>query len=178
MKLLKCNEKISSYKLPIIKVISCSLLIVLIISLNSILPIDNHFWNELKNIVAAIVVALSVLCIYISFCEMLLLSERRELAKVEIKKAMKSSKFCSVDRILSLLEANDIIEILIISNQQIIKLGASSDSHPWSSQFFDKKYYIDDFDCIEIEEIKEKLNSYSVDAKVQVVTIDGISPNK
>ena len=50
--------------------------------------------------------------------------------KINIENARTYSEIYSVDCVLSLLEKNDIIEILIASGDQIIKLGASSDSHP------------------------------------------------
>ena len=97
--------------------------------------------------------------------------------KINIEKARTYSKTHHVDYILSLLEENDIIEISILSNDQIIKLGASSDCHPGSSHFFDKNYYINSKKGITIEELRGIINNYSTNSKVCVVAIDGIPPN-
>ena len=108
---------------------------------------------------------------------MVLLNERRTKANIDAKVVAEYGKYCSVDYILSLLESNDIIDILIISNNQLIRLGASADSRPGSSKFFDKNFYINDRDNVTIEDLKETINTYSVNGKVCVVAIDDVSPS-
>ena len=65
---------------------------------------------------------------------------------------------------------------LIISNKQVIKLGATSDSHPGNSMFFDKCYYIDNQNDITIENLKNRIIDYSINNKICVIAIDGIPP--
>lgn len=177
MKLFRCDENIKTYKFPAIKIVLCSLLVVLLISRNYLIHINNSLWKTIIDLVCFQVVILSILCIYLSVGEMILLNERKKEDKINIEKARTYSKTHHVDSILSLLEENDIIEISILSNDQIIKLGASSDCHPGSSHFFDKNYYINSKNGITIEELRGIINNYSTNSKVCVVAIDGIPPN-
>jgi hypothetical protein len=138
--------------------------------------INNSFWNFIIAIASFLIGMLSILCIYVSIGEMILLNERKNKDKINIEKAMKNGKYYSVDYVLSLLEKNDIIDMLILSKDQIIKLGASSDCNPGSSSFFDKEYYVNDKNNVTVEELNEMINFYSTDSKVFVVAIDGVPP--
>ena len=111
MKLFRCDENIKTYKFPAIKIVLCSLLVVLLISRNYLIHINNSLWKTIIDIVCFQVVILSILCIYLSIGEMILLKERKKEDKINIEKARTYSKTHHVDYILSLLEENDIIEI-------------------------------------------------------------------
>ena len=176
MKPFRCDKNIKTYKIPVIKIVLCSLIVVLLISRNYLIHINSLLWNTAIGIVCFQVVGLSILCIYLSICEIILLNDRKKEDKVNIENARLHSRTYSVDHILSLLEKNDIIEISIISNAQIIKLGASSDCCPGNSHFFDKSYYINNNDAT-IEELREIINNYSTNSKVCVISIDGVPPN-
>lgn len=177
MKLFRCDKNIKTYKIPVIKIILCGLLVVLLISRNYLIHINNSLWKTIINIVCFQVVILSILCIYFSVAEIILLNERNKEDRMNIENARTYSKTYYVDYILSLLEENDIIDISILSNDQIINLGASSDCHPGSSHFFDKNYYINNKNDITIEELREIINHYSTNSKVCVIAIDGVPPN-
>ena len=128
-------------------------------------------------IIGCIVVVASAFCIYMAIAEMILLHERRLESGIDIELAISNSKNYATDYIISLMQKNDIIEFLIVSNNKIIKLGASSNSHNGSSKFFDKRYYISDQENITIEVLSEVINKYSIDGKICVIKIDGMSPN-
>lgn len=177
MKLFSCDENITTYKIPVIKIVLCSLLIVLLISRNYFIHINNTLWKTIIDIVCFQAGILSILCIYLSVGEMLLLNERKKEDKINIENAKMHSKIYSVDCILSLLEENDIIELSILSNDQTVKLGASSDCRPGNTLFFDKNYYIGNKNNISIEELRETILHYSTDSKVCVIAIDGVPPN-
>lgn len=176
IKLFRCNKNIRTYKIPVIKIVLCCLLVALLISRNYFIHINSSFWNTIIGIVCFQMVILSILCIYLSVGEIILLNEHKNDAQININNAMTHCKTHSVDYILSLLERNDIIEISILSDDQIIKLGASSDSHPGSSYFFDKNYYVNNKNNITIKELREVINNYSTNGKICVIAIDGASP--
>ena len=179
MKIFKCDENITSYKIPILKIISCSFLIaLLLIGRIYFFRIDNLFVDSIVGIACALIIILCVLCIYISSGEMLLLHERRVYSTADIKKLISKSKNYPIAIVLSLLEENDIIEFSIVWENQIVTFGVASDSQNGSSRFFDKTYYFNNFnDCIPIEEFKDKLNSYSLNGELCVIAIDGMPPN-
>ena len=176
--MFRFNENIKSYKIPIIKMIVCSLLIVLLCSRGYFVHINNDFWNTVVNIVCILIGFLSMWVSFVSFFDMIELSDRREALKKDIETALKRSKKFSLEYILALLEENDIIEIVYLSDNQINKIGASSDSRRGSSKFFDKKFYINDLDSVSSEELKDKLDEDSIDGEIIVAAIDGVPANK
>lgn len=177
MKLFRCDKKIETYKFPAIKIVLCSLLVVLLISRNYLIYINNSLWKTIIDIVCFQVVILSILCIYLSVGEIILLNERKKEGKINIENDRKHSKTYSVDYILSLLEKNDIVEISILSKDQIIKLGASSDCYPGRSHFYNKNYYVNNKNDITIEELRGIINNYSTKGKVCIIAIDGVLIN-
>lgn len=173
----RCNENIKSYRYPVWKIVLCMAFIVLLTGRNYIVSIDNTVLNVFVKIVCFGFVITSVLCIYISVAEIILLHERREKASINAKTITAYSKDYSVDDILSLLMMNDIIEITIVSDNQIFKVGASSDCRPDSSRFFDKRYYINTTDYETIDNLKEVIFSNCKDGKLCVIAIDGVFSN-
>lgn len=172
--MFKCDESITSYTRPIFKIICCCILIVLLINR---WDFNNSYINVFLTVVGFVVMILAILRIYLSFAEMLLLHERRTEAKIGINKAMKYSEEYTVENIISILGKNDIVDILILVKNQIIKLESSSENFPESSEFINKKYSIDEH-FVELEEIKEKLTAFTVNDKICVISIDGLPPSK
>ena len=183
MKWFEIDENIKSYTPPVLKAALSVLSIVLLVlsfPLTRHISENHPFVGIVISIVNVAIVLISVLRIYLSFGEVLLLAERREEAQkadLNTKVAATKGKNVSVASIISLLESNDIIEIWIVANNQNIKLGASSDSKQGSSKFFDKAFYIGDNDNIIIEDLRKTLDNYAVEGKVCVFEIDGVSPN-
>ena len=178
MRILKCDTSIKSYTYPIVKLVLSSLLIVVLIERGHFYTINSPFWKVVEGALVVAVLVLSVLCIYISLCEVLLLYERNKKEKKDLEKAMARSKNLSVSYILSLLEDNDIVEILIAYEQRIIAVMASSDSRHGSSKFFDKQYAIDDEEYLEFATFKEALLPYAIDGAFCVIEIDGVPANR
>ena len=168
--------KVKSYLIPVLKIALSILLIALVICRNHFIHINNSIWNTIISVVCFLIVILLVLSIYLSVGEMILINECRAESTLDANIAISYGKSYSIDYVLDLLESNDIIEILIISNKQVIKLGATSDSHPGNSMFFDKCYYIDNQNDITIENLKNRIIDYSINNKICVIAIDGIPP--
>ena len=83
-----------------------------------------------------------------------------------------------LERIVQLSKENDIMEFEIMVNQDVIKVGASSDCKFSSSVFFDKRYYIGKTEFLTAEEFEKELLPYTTDGKINVITIDGIKAEK
>ncbi len=171
--MFKCDESITSYTRPIFKIICCCVLIVLLINRRNF---NNSYIDGFLTIVGVVATILAILRIYLSFAEMFLLYERRAESKINIKKAIKHSQEYSVEHIVSLLELNDIIDISIVFKNRIIKLESSSENLPGSSEFINKKYSIDKH-FIVLEELKEKLMTFTVNDKICVISIDDLPPS-
>lgn len=157
-----------------LKIVFSSSLIILWISGSQLISINISWMDMVIRIAGAQIVILGVLCIYSSIGDMILLKERRETVKINIETEKKFSKNRSVKYIQSLLETNDIIEISILSNNCIVKLGASSECNPGNSLFFNKSYYIDDRSFDSMEDLEKVLNSFSIKGEICVLKIDGV----
>lgn len=178
MRILKCDTSIKSYTYPIVKLVLSSLLIVVLIERGHFYTINSPFWKVVEGALVVAVLVLSVLCIYISLCEVLLLYERNKKGKKDLEKAMARSKNLSVSYILSLLEDNDIVEILIAYEQRIVTVMTSSDSRHGSSKFFDKRYHIEDKSYTDFTEFKQAIIPYANDGAFCVIEIDGIHADR
>ena len=176
MKIFKCDTSIKNYRYPIAKIVLSCLLIALLVMRGCFFSISSGFWKLATGILGAQIVVLSVLCIYISFAEMLLLYERRE--KKHFGKAISQSRVFSVSYILSLLEANDIVEILLACDNRIITVMASSDNRQGSAKFFDKRYHIGDSTFTEFADFKEAIIPYAIGGEFCVIEIDGVPANR
>ena len=177
MKLFKCNDTITSYKYPILKIIFSVVLIILLISRDYFIGIDSVVWDVVITVVTFPIFIICVLCIYLAFGEMLLLSERRANTKKDINIAVKNGKYYHVNSILSLIEANDILDVTIFSNNQMINLGVSSETRSDNSRFFNRSYYVDKQDPISFDTLKEFLTACSIEGKVFVIAIDNMTPD-
>lgn len=176
MKIFRINENINSYWRPILKMVISIILVVIVLCLNS------HFQNEktiTRVVVGAICVVLiigSVLCIYLSMAEILIAHDNRTKNVKDIDAVVGKSKLYSTDEIVSIVNDNDIIALKIISNGEIIEIGASADNKPGSSAFFDKLYYIDDKEFEHIDDFGKNLQAFSDNGNVVVISIDDCPP--
>ncbi|MBR2342746.1 MAG: hypothetical protein IKA64_00660 [Clostridia bacterium] len=178
MRIFKVDEKIDSYTAPLLKVVFSALLIAALLAIRIWVPISSPVWDAIVGVASAMLMLLLVLRIALSFCEMLLLSERREKANLDIQAAIKKSKKCSVDYVISLLESNDIIDVAIFLGGRVVRFGASSDSRQGESRLFGKQYYIDDKSDVAIETVRETLDKYSENDELCVISIDGLIPRR
>lgn len=183
MKWFELDENIKSYTPPVLKA-ALSVLSIVLLFLS--FPLTRHisenypFVDIVIKIVNVAILYISVLRIYISFGEILALAERREKTKkaaMNPKVAAKKGKCASVNGIISLLDSNDIIEFLIVADEKIIELGATSDSKQGSAKFFNKKFYLGDNEDISIEGLREALEKRSKNGKICILEIDGVSPD-
>ena len=178
MRIFKVDEKIVSYTAPVLKAVVSVLLIAVMLAIRIWAPISSPEWDVIIGVASAMLMLLLVLRIALSFCEMLLLSERREKSNLDIQAAIKKSKKCSVDYVVSLLESNDIIDVAIFWGGRVVCFGASADSHQGESRLFGKQYYIDDKSDVAIKIVRETLEKYSENNEICVISIDGVTPRR
>ena len=73
-----------------------------------------------------------------------------------------------------MIEKEDILEVEIKVQEEIVKIGCTSDNKWSTNEFFDKVYYCDDTEYETIEAFRKALNTYEIDGMLEVVSIDGI----
>lgn len=174
MNLFACNMHLKSYTYPIVKILICIIVIIILINRNYIVYIEKTYLNIVVGLICAIVGMMCILCVYISFAEIICVSEKRGSTEISSRIFAEKAKNISVDEVLSLVKNNDIIEIDIIFDNALIKMGTSSDCNYGSSKFFDKLYYIGSEEFIELDKFKLSLNKYSINDLITVLKIDGI----
>ena len=183
MNLFRCNDSLNSFGYPIFKIISCILIIIigLLVSIyrDRIFHINTTMFRTIVSLFSCCVIITSVLCIYISCAEMILISEKRHKEELLINARVVSGRAYLIDDIVSLVHENYSIEILIAtdkSRNNIIEVGSRSDLKPGTSIFFNKTYYIEDNEYKDELDFKKALLPYMMEDRTLIVlTIDGIT---
>ena len=178
MSVFKVKKDTDSYSYPIIKIIAFIILIAGSIVVRCSVHIANSGLNTAAGIITVLIVCLSVLCVYLSFAEIIVLHERRKNAKEENGVFSGKTKDVSVTRIVELATKNDIIDIRALSKGKVIKLGASADQKTGHGGFFDKEYYIEDKAFSDPASFDSELQIISENGNLSVVSIDGVEPEK
>lgn len=136
--------------------LSISLPILYIFTLFVILPLF---------LLTKIIVSVTELC---EVCE-----EKKQLNN---KKSV--GKMFTIDEITSILTREDIIEFKQKKDGKLIKFGVSSDFDKTKSTFYDKRYYIQDQEYFDINDMEKRLLELSDDGKnVLIHFLDDISIN-
>ena len=174
MKLIRVDDSINSYTIPIIKTIGFIVLSGIILVVRLHVHIEHFIVNHVVGIISAITIMFSFYCIIIAISEMLLLSDRREIYKMDYNKALARGTFFSFEYVYTLLIKNDIVDVLLLSDKKVIRLGASSKCRRNSSEFYNKHYYIDKQNDASLEVIKETIKNSSSDKGIFVIQIDGV----
>ena len=174
MNIFQYNENPKSYTCPVVKTIIFISLIIANVCKGYFIQIDNKIAYGIVAVLSGIIGIISIYCATISLLEIGAVYENRHEEKTSPKKAKETGKPYSVDKIISMAEENDIIEILIVANGKILEIGSSSDNEVGSAKFFDKRYYIDKKEYENIDDFKSALMPYSAGDKISVYAIDGI----
>ncbi|MBR5310475.1 MAG: hypothetical protein IKU42_05080 [Oscillospiraceae bacterium] len=98
--------------------------------------------------------------------------------KVKPAKRKSKTRELSIADIIKLSRENDIIEIKAIINNEYILLGSSSECKTIGYEFYNKIYYIEEKEFETIEAFECELNVLLPDRSIEVVKIDGVSPEK
>mgnify|MGYP004502156411 FL=1 len=176
MKFFRVNGNINSYWLPILKIVISIILIVIVLCLNSHFRDEKTITRVVAGAICVVLIIGSVLCIYLSVAEVLIAHDNRTKNVKDIDAIVEKSRLYSTEEIVSIVNDNDIIALRIISNGEIIEIGASADNKPGSSVFFDKLYYIGDREFEHIGDFEKNLQALSDNGKVVVISIDDCPP--
>lgn len=178
MNIFRLNDSLKTYTYSIIKIFICVALIPVIINRVHIFHyvIENEVVDFIESLLCAAIGIACIFCIYISAAEMIVTSENRAKERALSDSIIAKSKNYAVDEIVSMAEANDIIEIQIVSANRAVKIGSSSDCEIGSSKFFDKQYYIGEETFESIDDFKSKLLAYAINGQISVALIDDLAP--
>lgn len=174
MKIFRLNSSLTSFVYPIIKIVACIFLTVFCISRNRIFHIPPAWGNGLVTIFSTAIVILSILCFYISVCELFCVAENRK----NMRPNHVPTKQILLFDILTMSKENDIIEIEVQKGGVLLALGASAVNDYGSSRFSDKKYYIGETKYESFEEFVVNLQKIFPAGYVQAFRIDGIPCSK
>ena len=167
-KLFSIQPGLTSVTYPIVKMIIALLVIVLAFVISMHFTISAIWVVFLIRLICVVALFASVLRIYISIGELIIVHENKKGSMAQLGKTFK------MEYVISLVEKNDIVEIEIKTQGQVIRIGASSDCKQGSSVFFDKKYYIGDDEYETLELFEKALPHYAANGELRVITIDGI----
>ena len=95
------------------------------------------------------------------------------------KKAVDTSDAESIafSAIMKLLSESDILELELLHNGAVLKIGVSSDyDHRRNPEYFDKRYYIADTEYLSPAVFSRALASMSTQTMLTVLRIDGAAP--
>ena len=168
-------EDVSSYRYPIVKLITSAIIVVAACNRTCIFERLNVKAGPVVNILFAIVGVAAIRCIYTGIAEIAIYHE--ESHKRHSGKKKKPTHLYSVEALGKMIEENDIIEIVVQYGEQQIEIGASAESDRSSGEFYNKEYYIEDQGFGSFREFDQKLaGMFPNGTQIPVVTIDGIAP--
>lgn len=180
MNIFKVNVGLSSYTYPIVKIIIAIIIIALLITRSSYIHINDKTASMVIVIVSFIIGCMSIFSIYISFAEIVYINDNREIANFK-DKDISSMKSCiyTIEEVVDLVRNNDIIDIIIKCENNIVRIGSSSNYNKSNGIFYDKKYYIDknNYDTIE-QFITALKNTIRYKSHIDVVSIEGVYPKR
>lgn len=171
IKIFEVNTELKSYTFPVIKILFCLALLVVLINRNKLfLFAENHLVVE--TILSFALSVICIFCIYISIAESIELHEKLHENQISIQKI--DSKQYSIENIIHMVEKEDILEVEIIVQDEIVKIGCTSDNDWSTNNFFDKVYYCNSDEYETIEVFRKVIHTYTTDGMLNVISIDGI----
>lgn len=179
MKLFHVDDTITSYKQPIIKIIVIATIDGALFAARMLSPkVQPPSLDLMIGSVCAAFMMLSFFWIIIALCDMDRLSDRREKERMNYEKALSKGKWFPTEKVKTLLSDNDIIDVFILSDQKILRIGASSRDSYYTSEFSNKKYYLNEEEDVTIEKLEEVIDKSSSEKGVFVVQVDGVPGKK
>ncbi len=176
--LFEPNLNLKSYKYPIIKIIVSVIIIPVALFRDQIFGVTDKTVSTVLSFIFIPLCIGALFCIGISGSELIIVSDNLELEKKELDKKKYSKKLkyqpYSIDKIISMVTQNDIIDIEILLENKVVKIGASSDCERRTGAFFDKVYYIADAEYKQVEDFHMELERTSKEGVFPVISIDGV----
>ena len=89
----------------------------------------------------------------------------------------KKTEEIAIYALMKLMSENDILEIELLVDGKLLKIGVSSDyDHRKKPDFFDKRYYIEDTEYCSPDAFSHAFSRISSRIMQTVVRIDGVAP--
>lgn len=174
MKIFKVQPNLTSYAYPLSKTAICLIIILLGIFRNQIIHSDSLWVNAIITTLGFTPFLLSILCLYISVGELFCVYSNKKHKKMNLEH--QEYELVSAARIIALLQENDILEIVLLYKNEIIKIGTSSNCKNSDSHFFDKRYYVDSFEYETLAPVQEIIYERFPEDNIPVLEIDGRKP--
>lgn len=172
MKFLGLRDGEISYTRTLIRLAVCILLCLIGAFRWSVFP----FLADVP-VIDYFVVGIAILSLYFGICsvfQLFVIAENRRKPKA-VKK--EKTQLYELERLLSLVSANDIMDFEILSDEGgILHVGVSADHDPRSGRFFDKVFYIEKQEYSDIEAFRDALSRYATDGFLCLYRIDGMDP--
>ena len=90
---------------------------------------------------------------------------------------MTNAERIPMSALMKLMAQNDILEIELLIEGKVVKIGVSSDyDHRRTPAYFDKRYYIDEEEYLTPDEFSHSFAALTTETIVTVLRIDGVAP--
>lgn len=174
MKLFEVQTNSLSYVYPITKIILSAAIILICIFRRKLFNIPEGVIDGLASIISFALVLLCILILYISFGEIFHTYSNRQQRVSDLDDAVQ----VPVGEVVKIVKRDDIVELEVLTERGIVKVGSSSDNAYCESVFFAKKYYIGSHGFDSIEGFENELFSLSENGFLNVFSIDGLRARK
>ena len=153
-----------------VKIIIFLPVIVFCLVRNQIFRFSNPWANFAVTLLCFVLTIVSILCLYISIGELFDTYENRKHTNYQSTDAEQ----LTIEAVTKIVSENDIVEIEVCTDNQTIKIGASSDCKYSSSIFTDKLFFISSSEYETIEQFTEALNELFPEGIIAVSKIDDL----
>ena len=170
MKLFEVQKDLTSFTYPAVKIIICLSVIFLSFARSRIFRFANSWIDFGVTLLCFVLLMVSILCIYISVGELFHTCANRK----NINNQASDVKLLTIEAVTKIVSENDIVEIEVCTDNQTIKIGASSDCKYSSSIFEDKLFYISSSEYETIEQFMQALNELFPKGIIAVSKIDDL----
>ena len=90
---------------------------------------------------------------------------------------MTNAERITMSALMKLMAQNDILEIELLIDGKVIKIGVSSDyDHRRTPDYFDKRYYLGEEEYLTPDEFSRSFAALTTETIVTVLRIDGVAP--
>lgn len=179
MKLFDATTKSTKYIPTILRIVILLALIVITFVLRFNIKLENEVLKIVSAITSVVVFLLLILCVYCEISRLIVISDNRK--KISLDKNPPKASECTemiLEEVISLIENNDIIDIVLLADNKAVLLGSSSNTKNISSPFCDKRYYINDTTYQELNDFLFAVQALQANGKMLVYSIDGVNTRR
>lgn len=170
MKLFEVQTDLTSFTYPVLKITICLSVIIFSIVRNRIFRFSSSWANAVVTVLCFALTIVSILCLYISIGELFHTCTNRRRTNCQLLNV----KQLAIETVTKIVSENDIVEIEVCTDNQTIKIGASSDCRYSSSIFEDKLFYISSSEYETIEQFTGALIELFPEGIIPVSKIDDL----